>query len=95
MTDECRHPDFTASVRVNLLTDVGPFIACVRIECAACGTPFRFIGLPLDIDFNGASVSVDGREGHFTIAPKGEVLSALDGTASGFTVRKSRADEGK
>lgn len=45
----CEHQNFSADVDVHRLSDVddGPitaFRASVRIECADCGEPFRFIG---------------------------------------------------
>jgi hypothetical protein len=84
----CKHADFCADVTVNRLEDTGRFQADVRIKCAQCGLPFRFIGLPAGIDLNGAAVSVDGSEGRFAIAPKGEVVTPLEGLG-GFTVRKT------
>jgi len=65
----------------------------VTIKCDACGVPMRFIGLPTGVDLHGAAVSLDGTEGRFAIAPKGEVVSELEGTAVGFTVRKRGQDE--
>lgn len=85
---KCDHPDFQAQVTVNRLDGVKRFQADVRIECVKCGIPFRFIGLPAGVDLNGASVSVDATEARLAIAPKGEVLSCLDGGVVGFSVRK-------
>lgn len=87
-TDDCNHHSFSANVEVTRLEDIGRFTADVKINCAVCGVAMRFIGLPAGLDLNGASVSVDGTEGRFAIAPKGEVVSELEGTVSGFTVRK-------
>jgi hypothetical protein len=86
---DCKHESFECDVNVNRLDDVGRFSADVRIRCVQCGTPFRFIGLPTGLDLNGASVSVDGTEGRFAIAPKGEVVTPLDGVG-GFTVRRTK-----
>lgn len=85
----CDHKNFIASVEVNRLDDISRFTADVRIQCVDCGTPFRFIGLPAGIDLNGASVSVDGTEARLAIAPKGEVLSEIEGGDVGFTVRRT------
>jgi hypothetical protein len=47
----CPHPDFNASVCVNRITgsDTDPapvaFNADIRVECAACGEKFRWIGV--------------------------------------------------
>jgi len=85
----CEHHNFAADVTVNRLEDSGRFTADVRIECADCGTPFRFIGLPCGVDLNGAAVSVDGTEGRLAVAPKGEVVTPIDpGAVGGFTVRR-------
>lgn len=86
----CKHTDFEASVQVNRLDDVGRFMADVRVKCAECGTPFRFVGLPSGVDLNSPTVSIDATEGRFPIGPKGEVLSELEGTPIGFTVRKDK-----
>ena len=90
----CEHNVFECNVNVNRIlkdeqsTEVMRFNADVRITCVECGTPFRFIGLPAGSDLNGAAVSIDGTEARLCIAPKGEVLSELEGTPVGFTVRK-------
>lgn len=85
----CEHLNFAAEVDVNRLEDLQRFVADVRIHCADCGVQMRFIGLPAGVDLNGASVSADGAEGRFAIAPKGEVINAAEGASVGFTVRKS------
>lgn len=85
----CEHTKFSANVTVNRLEDCGRFCADVRIACEDCGTPFRFIGLPTGLDLNGASVSVDGTEARLAIAPKGEVVTPLEGLG-GFTVRRKK-----
>lgn len=87
--EHCEHDVFAAEVDVNRLKDSGRFQADVRIKCKRCGTSFRFIGLPAGLDLNGASVSPDGTEGRFAIAPKGEVQSIVDGAPMGFTIRRS------
>ena len=87
----CEHEDFLASVNVNGMKDSGRFMADVRISCTQCGIPFRFIGLPFGVDFNGASVSADTTEARLAIAPKGEVSDAVDGV-NGFSVRRRRGE---
>lgn len=92
--EPCLHPEFSTAANINRLENgagvVDRYQADIRIWCERCGVPFRFIGLPAGVDLNGAAVSVDGTEGRFCIAPKGEVLSELEGTPIGFTVRKER-----
>jgi hypothetical protein len=86
--------NFAAEVDVNRIQmgEGGPverWQADVRIKCVECGTPFRFIGLPAGSDLNGACTSVNAEEGRFAVAPRGEVLSALDEDAPvGFSVRR-------
>jgi len=94
VTPKCPHENFEAVVDVNRITETegGPavrFNADVRITCAGCGTPFRFIGLPAGLDLNSPTVSVDATEGRFPIAPKGEVVSELEGTPIGFSIHKT------
>jgi hypothetical protein len=90
---KCEHPNFIASVDVGRIesTTGGPmrFSADVKINCTECGVPFRFIGLPAGMDLNGAATSVDATEARLTIAPKGQVWTALEGAPSGFSVRAS------
>lgn len=91
----CEHLDFVASVCVNRIeTPHGlRFSADVRVECASCHVPLRFIGLPSGIDLNGAAVSVDGTEARLACAPRGEVITQLDEcTPAGFTVRRRESE---
>lgn len=92
---QCSHENFEAMVNVSRIladeTTKAPhrWQADITIKCADCGLPMRFIGLPAGLDLNGAAVSVNGEEGRFAIAPKGHVLSEIEGGTVGFTVRKS------
>jgi hypothetical protein len=88
---DCKHENFDCHVTVARIEDIGRFMADVTIRCTQCGTPFRFIGLPSGMDFDGASVSVDACEARLAIAPKGEVISQLDEkTPAGFTIRRTK-----
>lgn len=85
----CKHEGVGCELTFNRMEDTGRFQADVKIHCLHCGVPFRFIGLPCGVDLNGAAVSVDGTEGRFAVAPKGQVVTPLDSTeCGGFTVRK-------
>ena len=89
---QCEHNSFRCDVTVNRLPEVegGPvqrYNAVVRIVCEDCNVPFRFIGLPAGSDLNGAAVSIDGTEARLAIAPKGEVITPLEGV-TGFTARR-------
>lgn len=63
---------------INYLEDSGRFSADIRIKCADCGKEFRFIGLPMGLDLNGAACSADGKEGRFAIYPAGEKVPGLN-----------------
>lgn len=89
MTD-CKHENFTANVAVNRLEDSGRFNADIKINCAQCGTPFRFLGLPVGLDPNGACVSVDGTEARLAIGTDETIANILEVKGPlGFTVRRS------
>ena len=90
---DCKHENFACECDVARLSEkedrpITRYSMDVRVRCADCGLPFRFIGLPTGLDLNGASVSVDGTEGRFAIAPRGQVISVLEGAINGFTVRR-------
>lgn len=86
---KCDHKNHIAEVDVNHIADINRWQADVRIRCAECGLPFRFIGLPAGLDLNGAAVSVDATEARLSIAPQGEVVSVLEGGVHGFSVKKT------
>lgn len=68
----CVHPEFRASVDVTrILNDVPEdeggeavhFAADVRVECAACGEPFGFRGVPCGVSIVGVPMrSADALE---------------------------------
>lgn len=93
MSTACPHPDFAAHVNVVRLEDSGRFAADVRIHCTACGVPMRFIGLPAGVDLEGAATSPDATEARLAIAPKGEVVPAVEGPV-GFSVRRTGGPTG-
>lgn len=87
---ECPHRTaHRATVSVNYLEDVKRFVCEVRVECADCGRPFQFLGLPIGLDIRGgAFINADGQECRLALAPVGEVPQPLDaGLARGFRVR--------
>jgi len=65
----CKHNDFVAEVDVFRLDDCQKFQAEIHIKCKECGTQFRFLGLSIGVDLNGAMVSVNGIEARLAIAP--------------------------
>lgn len=84
----CKHASFTAHVDVTRIVESNRLYADVKVQCAGCGLPMRFIGLPAGVDVNGAAVSADACEARLAMAPKGEVIPPLDPRAvHGFSVR--------
>lgn len=70
----CPHEDFTARVEVNRLTaeEGGPitgYSADVRVCCAHCDEPFRFIGMRAGLDPRAPACSVDEAEARLPIRP--------------------------
>lgn len=71
---KCEHPEFSAMVRVGRLSkdDGGPitgYTADVKVECAKCRLPFRFIGLTAGNHYAEPRVSMDGTELRAPIEP--------------------------
>lgn len=71
---KCDHPGFDVDAKIARMSDTGQFQADIKIVCHECGTPMRFLGLPMGLDMNGAAVSPDGTEGRFAILPVGEPM---------------------
>jgi hypothetical protein len=72
----CQHENFSATVKVNRLTDEGGgpvigYMAEITVICGLCKTPFQFLGLEPGIDMHGARVSLDGLEANLAIVPQG------------------------
>ena len=70
----CPHEDFDANVEVNRLTaepggPVAAYSAGIRIRCAQCGEPFRWIGVQAGLKPDRPMVSVDETELHAPIRP--------------------------
>ncbi len=91
--NQCQHENFQCYCDVNRLSPKegeppNRFMVDFRVECSDCKLPFRFIGLPAGLDLNGAAVSADAQEARLAIAPKGTVVSVLEGAPMGFTIRR-------
>jgi hypothetical protein len=87
----CVHMNFRANVNVGRLsasetddTIVG-FTADVNIECAECGLPFEFVGLPMGSSPQQPMCSVDGLEARMPIKPQG---AAMRTDLAGFSLRR-------
>ena len=82
---KCAHMNFDAHVSVARLEDSGQFNAEVKIHCVECGMPFRFLGLPLGMNLQGAAMSVDGLEARLAILPQDRVPAPLEGL-TGYSI---------
>jgi hypothetical protein len=63
----CEHKSFRCAANIGRLShdEGGPitgYVADIKIECAECGLPFRFIGLNAGSHFAEPRVSIDGTE---------------------------------
>lgn len=68
----CKHKSFDANVRVARIEDKGRFMAEIRINCRDCLVPMQFMGLEPGLNFDGATVSLDGLEANIGIHPQGQ-----------------------
>ncbi|MCH8180244.1 MAG: hypothetical protein IIA02_10740 [Proteobacteria bacterium] len=84
----CKHMNFDASVDVCRIEDKGRFMAEIRIHCKDCGVPFQFMGLNPGLDFNGATVSLDGLEANIGIHPQGQQPNPLQ-KLMGYSINKT------
>lgn len=82
---KCVHMNFGAQVSVARLEDIGQFNAEVKIQCAECGMPFRFLGLPIGLNLQGACIAPDGLEARLAILPQDRVPAPLEGV-TGFRI---------
>jgi hypothetical protein len=82
----CKHEAFDALVAVALIEDKGRFMAEVRVSCRDCGTPMQFMGLEPGLNYNGATVSLDGLEARIGIHPQGQRPNPLQ-ALQGYTVK--------
>lgn len=83
----CQHKEFNARVRVARIEDKGRFMAEIRISCSECGVPMQFMGLEPGLNYEGATVSLDGLEANIAIHPEGQRPNPLQ-SLMGYTVEK-------
>lgn len=82
---DCTHDDFVAVVKVARILDVAKFVAEITVNCAHCGEPFRFVGVPAGLNYARPMCSIDGLELYAPIEP--EIEKRLHDGAT-FTVSK-------
>lgn len=85
-TGSCAHHNFDATCRVARLEDSGRFMLEVNVTCTDCKRPFQFLGLEPGLNFDGATVSLDGLEANLAICPEGQRPSPLQ-QLMGYTIR--------
>lgn len=74
MTEPCSHFQFASHVTVTRVTDqdYGPVVgyaATLRVQCADCGLPFTFKGLPGGYSPNRPRASALAHEARLPLAP--------------------------
>lgn len=77
---DCQHEHFHADVKIARLSDSGKFMAEIVVSCTECSEPFRFVGIPAGLSFDGPRVSIDGLMLNAPIEP--EIEKQLFATAS-------------
>lgn len=88
-SEQCLHnKGHCVEVEVAYLEDTARYSAGIKIRCSDCGQPFRFQGLPLGLNLNGAAMSVDGLEARLAIMPADRIPHPLQGV-TGFGVKAS------
>ena len=75
----CEHKAFEAHIQVNRLEDTQRFLVELYVRCSQCKTQFRFLGLPIGVHLNGATMSHDGQVAILSIAPEGVELPEING----------------
>jgi len=90
VADKCKHQNFEANCEMARIEDIGRFVLHVRVRCSACGVPMRFLGLPLGLDYNSATVRFDGTEARLAVYPAGETVPPIHGV-EGYSIRKEQA----
>jgi hypothetical protein len=81
----CNHEDFKATVSVARIENKDRFMAEISIACTQCGVPMQFMGLDPGLNYDGATLSLDGLEARIGIHPRGERPTPLQKLA-GYTV---------
>lgn len=86
MTGCLHNKNNAAAVMIEYLEDSSRFMADVSITCTDCGQAFRFLGLPLGLNLNGAAMSADGQTARLAIIPADRIQHPLQGL-QGFDIK--------
>ena len=65
----CNHPDFDAHFSIARLLDIDAYQMDITVKCAACGMPFKFLGVPGGWSSKKPMTSITGMELSAPIAP--------------------------
>ncbi len=85
---ECKHDTETAAaVQLHFIEDINRYMADVKIECVTCGKKFRFVGMPMGVNYDLPHCSPDGFEARLPITPEDQTPAPIAG-ALGFSIRK-------
>jgi hypothetical protein len=82
----CKHFNFGFDCKIARLEDSGRFMLEVTVRCTDCGKAFQFLGQKPGLNFDGATVSLDGLELNIGICPEGTRPSPLQGMLRGYDV---------
>jgi hypothetical protein len=82
---DCQHLNFSAIVDVHRLLDdadqskVVGYASEIKINCADCGLPFVFKGLPAGVSItnSNAMVSMDGKELRAPLKPSADAVDQV------------------
>lgn len=68
----CKHEDFAVEANVARIEDIGRFQMDVSVKCSQCGKPFRFLGLPIGVNYDAAMTNLNGTVATMGIYPVDE-----------------------
>lgn len=87
MSDQCEHENFKANVSVGRILNQDnkayAFTADITVECADCGMPFCFLGLPTGLSATEPCVEFGGKEARMPITPQDTMMI---GTFPGYKI---------
>lgn len=89
---KCLHNvNVKSNVILNYLEDASRYTVELKMRCEDCGKCFKFLGLPLGLDLNGAAASFDGKTATLAVAPENEAVPPISGV-EGYSIKKGVPD---
>lgn len=83
----CKHEIFIISGAVSQGDDFR-FMATLQIRCRQCGVYFQFLGLPEEIDWNGAGAVANGREAKLAIGTPETIMNYYQSVITEMAIPK-------